>query len=135
LLGNKFSTTTERAKMKLFPIYVSALLLSACSNPGEISDDYYAKYKELGPPKILYSCDKGETPGFDLEASMACAATARDDTSFDLVACLEKTKRKKEPIIDIGYVAGVEVAVTYNELLRDAKADCDGKFKILQSEK
>jgi hypothetical protein len=38
--------------------YVAVLFLSACGNPGEISDADYAAYKQLGAPKILYSCTR-----------------------------------------------------------------------------
>lgn len=32
-----------------------------------------------------------------------------------------------------GYVAGVDAATTYNELLGDAKEKCAGEFKVLDS--
>lgn len=117
--------------MKHLGIYAAALLLSACGNPGGISDSDYAKYKELGAPKILYSCNKGETLGFDLNALMECAKL-KDDLAKEL-ACVDKAKREKKPIIDVGYAAGVGVAVTYNKLLSDTKAGCDGEFKVLDS--
>ena len=117
--------------MKHLGIYAAVLFLSACGNPGEISDSEYAKYKELGAPKILYSCNKGETLGFDPNAVLECFKL-KDDPSKEL-ACVEKAKREKKPIIDVGYAAGVGVAVTYNKLLGDAKAGCDGEFKVLDS--
>lgn len=117
--------------MRYFGIYAVALLLSACGNPGGISDSDYAKYKELGAPKILYSCHKGETLGVDLDAVVECFKF-KDDLDKEL-ACTEKAKREIKPIIDVGYAAGVGVAVTYNKLLSDAKARCKGEFKVLDS--
>lgn len=40
---------------KTLPIIISSLLLG-CGNPEGISDEFYNEYKELGKPKILYSC-------------------------------------------------------------------------------
>ena len=117
--------------MRYFSIYAAAVLLTACGNPGGISDSDYAKYKELGAPKILYSCNKGETLDFDLNAMMECPKLKNDPAKE--FACVEKAKREKKPIIDVGYAAGVGVAVTYNKLLSDTKAGCDGKFKVLDS--
>lgn len=31
-------------------------VLLGCGNPGDISDEFYNEYKELGKPKILFSC-------------------------------------------------------------------------------
>jgi len=115
------------------------LLLSACGNPGGISDSDYAKYKELGAPKILYSCTKEGR--LDAAAVLQCMAIKNEDADKK-IACLEKTQSDaKKPIIDVGYAAGVGVAVTYNKLLGDAKAACDsdssrfskGEFKVLES--
>ena len=30
--------------------------LAGCGNPGGVSDEFYAKYKQLGRPKLLCSC-------------------------------------------------------------------------------
>ncbi len=123
--------------MKHFGIYAAALLLSACGNPGGISDLDYAKYKELGAPKILYSCTRERS--LDATAALQCVEIKDMDKEL---ACLEKTlSDAKKPIIDVGYAAGVGVAVTYNKLLADAKAVCDrdssrfskGEFKVLES--
>ncbi len=48
--------------MSLFKRAVPTLgmvALVGCGNPGDISDDDYAKYKALAAPKILYSCTGG----------------------------------------------------------------------------
>ena len=46
-------------------------LLSACGNPGGITDDFYEKYKNKGAPKILYQC--GDEIGYS--AGIGLAAT------------------------------------------------------------
>jgi len=114
--------------MKHLGIYAAVFFLSACGNPGGISDSEYAKYKELGAPKILYSCNTGF---LDTTAFSECLKL-KDDPS-KIHACVEKAERETKPIIDVGYAAGVGVAVTYNKLLREAKDSCDGEFKVLDS--
>ena len=116
--------------MKRLITFALALSIAACGNPGGISDSEYAKYKELGAPKILYSCNKGETLGFDINAVQKCLKL--NDPAKEL-ACVNNAEREKKPIIDIGYAAGIGVAVTYNKLLGDAKDACSGEFKILES--
>lgn len=110
---------------------LSALSLAACGNPGGISDSDYAKYKELGAPKILYSCNRGQALAADPKEILECLKM-KDDPAKEL-ACVEKAKRDPKPIIDVGYVAGIGSAVTYNKLLSDAKAECSGEFKVLDS--
>lgn len=138
-----FQITIEELKMKQLGICAAAFLLSACGNPGGISDADYAKYKELGAPKILYSCTREiEINAAAAEASLQCARMKEEE----FVACLGKNvsdaKKPKKPIIDVGYAAGVGVAVTFNKLLSDAKAECDkgtyplkgnGEFKVIDS--
>lgn len=124
--------------MKRSGIYAAAFFLSACGNPGGISDSDYAKYKELAAPKILYSCTRERH--MDATAALQCLEIKNANKEL---ACLEKVQSDtKKPFIDVGYAAGVGVAVTYNKLLGDAKAACDkdisirfskGEFKILDS--
>lgn len=122
--------------MKRLGICATALLLAACDNPGGIADSEYAKYKELGAPKILYSCNEGKkTLGADPKIVDECLRIT-DDSLEGLdkqLACMKRAKREIKPIIDIGYAAGVGAAVTYNKLLSDAKAECKGEFKVLDS--
>jgi hypothetical protein len=93
-------------------IIFGALLLAACDNPGGISDADYAKYKEYGAPKILYSCT---TPG---------------KLEYDPK---EKGSKIGKPETSVGYTAGIGVGATYNKLLGDAKKECNGEFKVLDS--
>lgn len=114
--------------MKHVLSYLAVLSLAGCGNPGGISDSEYAKYKELGAPKILYSCAVGDPSVARLQAGMECLG--KSDTSD---SCVEKEMRKWKPDVNVGYAAGVGAAVTYNKLLGDAKAGCYGEFKILDS--
>lgn len=115
--------------MKYLRSYAALLLLSACGNPGGISDTAYAKYKELGAPKILYSC----TEEGSLDAHVAECLNIQDVNV--LLACSEEAKsRANKPIVNVGYTAGVGIAATYNKILGEAKNDCRGEFKILDGQ-
>lgn len=116
--------------MKNRVIYVSLLTLTACGNPGEISDTEYAKYKELGAPKILYSCTQMENPNEDPKAYRLCLAHLDQEQKK---SCVKKFESERKPVTHTGFTAGLGVAVTYNKLLNDAKAECDGTFKIHDS--
>jgi hypothetical protein len=106
---------------------VIIIVLVACGNPGGIDDAAYAKYKELGAPKILYSCD-------EVLDNISITATISDCISnTDSKSCIEDGKKNPKHRIDVGYVAGIGAAVTYNKLLNDAKAECHGDFKVLDS--
>jgi hypothetical protein len=84
---------------------LTLLACSACGNPGDISDSDYQKYRDLGAPKILYSCTGGVGD-----------------------RALEHTTR-------VSMAAGIGAFVTYNELVSDAKAECSsGEFEILDGE-
>jgi len=116
-------------------LYLPILLLTACGNPGEISDEEYTKYKELGTPKIIYSCattyDWRNSPSGLLERAH-CALMPDVEKA---VNCTQKLK-DITPIttVNVGYVAGIGLGVTYNKLLTDARDECSGEFKILESE-
>ena len=114
--------------MKYLASLSSVFLLAACGNPGDISDSEYAKYKELGAPKILYSCAIGDPQIVRLQASANCMV--QGDLSD---SCVEKAMSNWKPDVNVGYAAGIGVAVTYNKLLGDAKNSCNGEFKILDS--
>jgi hypothetical protein len=90
-----------RSLIRVLPIFVC----SACGNPGDISDADYQKYKELGTPKILYSCTGGVGD-----------------------RALKNTTR-------VSMAAGVGGLVTYNKLVLDAEAKCgSGEFELLDGE-
>jgi hypothetical protein len=122
--------TNWRKYMKLSVILLMLLTLNACGNPGGISDGEYKKYKELGAPKILYTCTRSET--YDPVAAAECRNKyAGAETILD---CLKETaKRKIDPITDVSFSAGIGSEVTYNKLLTDAKKTCSGEFKVIDS--
>jgi hypothetical protein len=41
-----------------FTLCILTVFLAACVNPGGISDEFYSKYKNAVPPKILFQCTK-----------------------------------------------------------------------------
>lgn len=112
----------------------TSFFLSACGNPGGISDAEYASYKELGAPKILYSC--AVPMSFIQKASMACP-NIDAMSEPEKKACIEKaSKRYRDPnekIPVVNTISGVGVGATYNFILNKAKQECDGDFKVLDS--
>ena len=110
--------------------FVSVLLLSACGTPGGISDSDYAKYKELGAPKILFSC----TEEANMDAMFRCPDLARDPVGGR--ACADQViadAKSKKQTVHVGYTAGVGVNATYNKILGDERSACKGEFKLLDS--
>lgn len=104
--------------MRYMAIAAIVIPLVGCGNPGGISDADYAEYKDLGAPKVLFSCTTPVNTSY-------CAA-------FQDAAKREECE-KKEPQVSVGYKAGVGVAATYNKILQDSKEACQGEFKVLDS--
>lgn len=102
--------------------------LAGCGNPGGISDDDYAKFKQLGAPKLLYSCTTTSDSNAIKQQIECLSYKAEGECSK---SSLEKAKTK----VDVGYVAGIGAMTTYNELLQDAQEKCTGKFDVLDSGK
>ncbi len=119
-------------------IVLPTILLAGCGNPGDVSDDFYLKYKELGAPKLLYSCTT--TMQWNLtgegRAALGVCLDMKGIASDEQIDCLLEVDKKNVPVDDIqvGYAAGIGIASTYNKLLSDAKAKCTGEFKILESQ-
>ncbi len=105
-------------------------LLSACGNPGGISDADYAEYKQLGAPKILYSCSKTE----EITATADCLFYQKKSNPIEECMKLSNPEKLvKHTEIKVGYAAGVGMNATYNKLLSDAKAGCENEFAVLES--
>ncbi len=121
--------------MKKLTLYIPVLLLTACGNPGDISDEDYSKYKELGAPKILYSCTISVDRRYTLSGLEEMKSCLEIKDLEKNMKCMEKFE--EEDLItdvEVGYTAGIGLASTYNKLLTDAKDECNGEFKILESE-
>lgn len=102
--------------------------LAGCGNPGGVSDDFYAKFKQLAGPKILYSCTTTSDSNA-IKQSIECLS--REATGECSKSSLEKAKTK----VDVGYVAGIGAMATYNKLLQDTQAECAGTFEVIEAEK
>lgn len=115
----------------LIALVPMSLFLAGCENPGGITDDDYAKYKQLAAPKILYSCARLGTR-----------------LSMNFAKCIENpsasycTGKEASELVErdstVQFSAGVGKFVTYNSLLQEVQASCSGEFKrlkILESEK
>lgn len=133
--------------MKNYITYPLIIVITACGNPGGISDADYAKYKELGAPKILFSC---AIPNFKSEdersklrimfVEKAEACKEGDGTLEEKISCMKNIEEKAlsalseklPPTIEVKYRAGVGIAATYNKILEDSKRACIGEFSILE---
>lgn len=117
----------------LLPI-IPMLTLLGCGNPGDISDAEYKTYKELGSPKILYSCNYGKLAA---DPKIVRECIKNEDNSKEGIekelACAKRAEREAKPMIEVGYAAGIGAGVTYNKLLADAKKGCRGEFQVLDS--
>lgn len=111
-----------------FVAICSILVLISCGNPGDISDEDYKKYTELGAPKILYSCAR-EYPWV-----LVCALE-KSKTPGECIDEGVKSDRLTDKIMHakVGYSAGIGMGATYNKLLTEAKEECEGEFKVLES--
>lgn len=112
---------------------ITTFLLASCGNPGGIPDEQYAKYKELGAPKILYLCSEAQS--LIKKLSDACPGISATPTESDL-ACIKKAQKRyidpNEKMPTVGYAAGIGSEATYNHILNKAKIECHGDFKILE---
>jgi hypothetical protein len=114
-------------------IFVVVLMLTGCENPGGMSDENYAEYKELGAPKILYTCQQEEQLAVNFEALKKCSEI-KDDRSREM-DCIKNASRTVKPPAGVGYVAGLGPSQPYNKLLSDLKEECKGQLKIIHSKR
>lgn len=106
-------------------VVIAATTIAGCGNPGDISDADYNEYKQLGAPKILYSCTTTSDSNA-IKQSIQCL----DRTSGE---CSDSALEKAKTRVSVSYVAGVGALATYNSLLRDAQEKCSGKFQVIDS--
>ena len=102
--------------------------LAGCGNPGGISDDDYAKFEQLGAPKLLYSCTTTSDSNA-MDQRIECLRNRSNDN------CSESAFEEARTKTIVGYAAGIGAMTTYNELLQDAEEKCTGVFEILVSGK
>jgi hypothetical protein len=106
-------------------ICIVMMMLTACGGkPSDMSDADYAKYKDFGAPKLLYSCTEEGKPSE--EAYRRCGDLGSSDKIGE---CLKK--EKITPVVNSNFYAGIGPAATYNDILTKAKDKCNGKFDIL----
>lgn len=114
-------------------IFSAMLLLTACDNTSGLSDEDYARYKELGAPKLLYSCTIDPSRSWGHAKELGDCLNSSNSVEVQ-AQCIENIK-KLDPIVNVNYVAGIGMGATYNKLLTDAKNECFGDLKVLESEK
>jgi hypothetical protein len=124
------------------PLVIAALLVASWAlfvrgNPGGISDAKYAEFKQLAPPRILYSCTRKPTNESLLQQQRECAKVGRsgcEQKAYDLGESETKT------VVEF---VGSQGTSTYDELLRDATRNCarnigsmgSGKLKVVAADK
>jgi hypothetical protein len=111
-----------------YTVSMLSFLLVACDNPGGVSDKFYAEFSELGSPKILYSCTRKKY-SINNDLVQDCI---KNGTSGRQDECMRALRPTSNDDVEVGYTAGVGAFSTYNKILGDAKAKCDGTFKILE---
>ncbi|MGB7741018.1 MAG: hypothetical protein WBM03_18055 [Steroidobacteraceae bacterium] len=104
-------------------------------NPGGISDARYSEFKQLAPPKLLYSCTRKPTSEALLQQARECAQSGRAGCDQE---AYESGEAENATVVE--FVGGQRTS-TFDELLRGAKRSCaenlgsmgDGKFEVLEA--
>lgn len=124
------------------PLVIAVLLaalwaLFVRGNPGGISDAKYSQFKQLAPPKLLYSCTRKPTSAALLQQARECAQSGR-------AGCDQEAYQSGESqyATVVEFVGGKGTS-TYNELLQGAKRNCaenlgdmgSGRLKVLEANK
>lgn len=112
--------------MRLIAVLVATAALSSCGNPGGLSDAEYNEYKQLGAPKILYSC-KSTSATYPIELMQHCIDKPMTGE------CSKEAMEKAKTEVKVSHIAGVGPLATYNRILKEAQKGCDGEFQVLES--
>jgi hypothetical protein len=104
-------------------------------NPGGISDSRYTQFRQMSPPKLLFSCTRRPTPEALLRKSRKCSDTGRAGCEQEVYEWGEATI---ETTVDF---LGGRGPGSYNLLLQEAKQKCtrnigdmgDGKITVLEA--
>jgi hypothetical protein len=119
-------------------VFLAALwALITRGNPGGISDAKYSEFKQLPPPKLLYSCTRKPTRESLLRGQQECMQTGRagcEEKAYESGAMKSET--------EVEFVAGPRTS-GYENLLQKAKNQCatnrgdmgGGEFKVLEASK
>jgi hypothetical protein len=101
-------------------LLVALWMLFVRGNPGDISDARYSAFKQLAPPKLLYSCTRKPTPESLLRMTRECAQSGRS-------GCDQKAYESGEAATAtaVEFVGGRGES-TYDQLLQEAKRSCAG---------
>lgn len=116
-----------------YVITVSTILLASCGKPSGMPEEDYAKYTELGAPKILYSCTSSIPPIAIVVQECQSKAKNQMEHADCLLDSWKRNEHSDNKSETFGYVAGVGLGATYNHILEDAQKHCSGTLKILDS--
>jgi hypothetical protein len=121
---------------RYFALIGLSVLVASCDTPPDgMTEVDYAKYKQLGAPKLIYSCTAKAT-GSECHKIFPSLPAKKGDPHW-LPECITKTI--KEPIfivkeVNYGYGEGLG---NYNKLLSKARETCreHWEFEVLESAK
>lgn len=132
---------------KRLPLLTVFVVLLGCENPEGISDDFYSEYKQLSSPKLLYSCKATvRTLKVAVKECVQEAVDGHPEPGEDIDEYQKKMKEQLRrcgdgediydynDVEDVAYSASQSALSNFNKLLVDAKDECEGEFKILESE-
>jgi len=118
-------------------LLVALWVLFVRGNPGGISAAKYSEFKQLAPPKLLYSCTRKLTSEALVRQARECAASGR-------AGCDQKAYESGQAgnATVVEFVGG-QGKSTFKELLQDAKRHCaenigdmgSGKLEVLEANK
>jgi hypothetical protein len=106
-------------------------------NPGQLSDAEYSRYRQLAPPKLLYSCTRPPSQEWLIKQKQDCAQSGRagcEETVNDAISS------QTESVVDF---LGGDRSASYEELLARARHECSrergdlagGRIEVLDSQK
>ncbi len=117
-------------------LLVALWVMFSSGKPDGISDAQYSQFRQLAPPKLLYSCSRKPTRESLVPQVRKCAETGR-------AGCEQEVYESGEARVEttVNFVSGTGTS-TYSELLKNAKSSCfadsgakgRGEFKILESD-
>jgi hypothetical protein len=118
-------------------LLVALWVMFSSGKPAGMSDAQYSQFRQLAPPKILYSCTRKPTRESLLPQVRKCAESGR-------AGCEQEVYESGEARVETTYFfAGGTGTSTYSDLLQNAKRDCsadsgtmgNGVLKVLEASK
>jgi hypothetical protein len=132
--GGPYQPLVENCRdMKTNFVLVASVFCGACVNPGGITDEAYAMYKDLGPPRLIWACTLPNRVLPEAGSRLSECMALQDESAH--VACMKELEVwKSGSTTEMGMAAGFEGA-TYDVLVEHQRSACDGEFEVLESDR